>query len=256
MVLLRRSWQIWCRGVSFVQPPIALMHKVSQYKAIKFNFQVKLPPFADVFKGVTKLFESPGPMGCQLESNVAVYSLNCAFKIGFCWHSFSPGVYNLLLLQAALLLFMWSTAANEFELYLWDTAKYQPTQNIFKHKLRIHSITLCAVTIQIVTHRVDWFSWLASVLLQIRQHGRQILYFKLHVDGRKFHYRRPQVVRRCFSQYVKQLWVESPWQKNNYTWLISPLQNMSSHKTFVTPAELIKPLTHAIQYLLKRYAQL
>jgi len=37
-----------------------------------------------------------------------------------------------------------------------------------------------------------------------RQHVRQILYFKLHVDGRKFHYRRPhavvrpQVVHRCF----------------------------------------------------------
>jgi len=33
----------------------------------------------------------------------------------------------------------------------------------------------------------------------IRQHGRQILYFKLHVDGRKFRYRRPQVVDRCGS---------------------------------------------------------
>ena len=33
----------------------------------------------------------------------------------------SARVYNLLLLPAALLLFIWSTAANEFELYLWDT---------------------------------------------------------------------------------------------------------------------------------------
>ena len=39
----------------------------------------------------------------------------------------------------------------------------------------------------------------------IRQHGRQILYFKLHVDGRKFHYQRPhaaarpQVVHRCIK---------------------------------------------------------
>jgi len=31
----------------------------------------------------------------------------------------------------------------------------------------------------------------------IRQHGRQILYFDLHVDGCKFHYRRLQVVHRC-----------------------------------------------------------
>jgi len=76
------------------------------------------------------------------------------------------GVYNLLLLPTALLLFMWSTAANEFELYLWDTAKFQPTQNTFKHKLRIHSITLCDIPIQIVTHRVDWFSCLTLVLLQ------------------------------------------------------------------------------------------
>jgi len=30
------------------------------------------------------------------------------------------GVYNLLLLLTALLLLIWSTAANEFELYLWD----------------------------------------------------------------------------------------------------------------------------------------
>jgi len=60
------------------------------------------------------------------------------------------GVYNLLLLPAALLLFIWSTAANEFELYLWDTAKCQPTQNTFKHKLRIHSVTLCDITIQII----------------------------------------------------------------------------------------------------------
>jgi len=51
----------------------------------------------------------------------------------------------------------------------------------FKHKLRVHSITLCDVTVQIVTHRVDWFSCLAFVLLQycfnIRQHGRQILFW-------------------------------------------------------------------------------
>jgi len=39
----------------------------------------------------------------------------------------------------------------------------------------------------------------------ICQHGRQILYFKLglHVDGRKFHYRRPQVVHRWFSGQVR-----------------------------------------------------
>jgi len=35
------------------------------------------------------------------------------------------------------------------------TAKCEPTQNTFKHKLRIDSITLCDITNQIVTHRVD-----------------------------------------------------------------------------------------------------
>ena len=33
----------------------------------------------------------------------------------------------------------------------------------------------------------------------IRQQGRQVLYFKLHVDGRKFHYRRSPVVHRWFK---------------------------------------------------------
>jgi len=37
--------------------------------------------------------------------------------------------------------------------------------NTFKHEFCIHSITL-RDTIQIVTHRVDWFSCLAFVLLQ------------------------------------------------------------------------------------------
>jgi len=34
---------------------------------------------------------------------------------------YKPGMYNLLLLPAALLLLVWSTAAKEFELCLWDT---------------------------------------------------------------------------------------------------------------------------------------
>jgi len=41
------------------------------------------------------------------------------------------GVYSVLLLPAALLLFIWGTAANEFELYLWNTAKQRRTQKIF-----------------------------------------------------------------------------------------------------------------------------
>jgi len=44
---------------------------------------------------------------------------------------FRSGVYNLLLLPAALLLLVWSTAANEFEVYFSDAAKCQHTQNTF-----------------------------------------------------------------------------------------------------------------------------
>jgi len=41
-------------------------------------------------------------------------------------------------------------------------------QNLLKDKfaLRIYSITLCDITIEIVTHSVDWFSCLVFVLLQ------------------------------------------------------------------------------------------
>jgi len=48
------------------------------------------------------------------------------------------------------------------------------------------------------------------------QHGRQILYFKLHVAGRKFHYRRPhaatrpQVVHRCAKSYRLHNWYNGP----------------------------------------------
>ena len=44
----------------------------------------------------------------------------------------------------------------------------------------------------------------------IGQHGRQILYFKLHVDGRKFHHRRPQVVHRCAKSYRLHNWYNCP----------------------------------------------
>ena len=80
----------------------------------------------------------------------------------------------------------------------------------------IHSITLCYITIQIVRHRVDWFSCLAFFCFNIRQHGRQILYCKLHVDGRKFHYPRPhaavrpQVMLRCPKSYRLHNWYNRP----------------------------------------------
>jgi len=46
------------------------------------------------------------------------------------------------------------------------------------------------------------FLALRMFCFNFRQHGRQILYFKLHVDGCKFHYRKPQVVHRCTTQSI------------------------------------------------------
>jgi len=42
-------------------------------------------------------------------------------RAGHAANKLLAGVYNLLLLPNALLLFIWSTDADEFELYLWDT---------------------------------------------------------------------------------------------------------------------------------------
>jgi len=77
----------------------------------------------------------------------------------------TPGVYNLLLLPAALL-FLYEVRppmSSDYTVCIYEirlikeyvTAKCEPTQNTFKHKLCIHSITLCDITIQIVTYRVD-----------------------------------------------------------------------------------------------------
>ena len=49
------------------------------------------------------------------------------------------GCTTFLLLQAALLLLIWSMAANEFELYLWDTAAL-PTANQHRTHSNIHCV--------------------------------------------------------------------------------------------------------------------
>ena len=51
----------------------------------------------------------------------------------------------------------------------------------------------------------DFFT-LRSFCFNIRQHGRQISYFKLHVDGCKFHYRRPHTATRLCTVAQKQRW--------------------------------------------------
>jgi len=62
--------------------------------------------------------------------------------------------------------------------------------------------------------RIVWTDSLALRLFCVntRQHGRQILYFKLRVDGLTFHYRRthaavmPQVVHRCTKRSTSLHW--------------------------------------------------
>jgi len=111
----------------------------------------------------------------------------------------------------------------QFWLYLWDTAKWQPTQNTFKHKLLINSITHCDINIQIVTHRVDWFSCVAFVLLQNTQARLPFLYCKLHVDGHKFHWWRLhtavrlKVMHRWYRRGMSNIWPAG--QKRPVAWL-------------------------------------
>jgi len=73
--------------------------------------------------------------------------------------------------------------------------------------LRIHSITLCDIRLLRIVS-TDFVA-LRLFCFNMRQHGRQILYFKLHVDGRKFYYRRPQVVHRWSGPVFPYLFLAS-----------------------------------------------
>jgi len=175
-------------------------------------------------------------------------------------------VYNLLLLPAALLLFIWSTAANEFELYLRDTAKCQPTQNTFKHKLRIHSITLCDITIQIVTHLVDscpqmtwsWHVFWTTVDLQ-------------SIDGYLLKPRLPRLCKslagRFSGQILKMQWYVRCWYsrcrirscKKSEVFGWSPIPNNTRSRIFCpTPTQMSSYIIFYItllswEFLLKWY---
>jgi len=60
------------------------------------------------------------------------------------------------------------------------------------------------------------FLALCLFCFNIRQHDHQIFYFKLHVDGCKFHYQRPhaavrpQVLHRCAKSYRLHNWYNCP----------------------------------------------
>jgi len=102
---------------------------------------------------------------------------------------YKPGMYNLLLLPAALLLLVWSTAAKEFELCLWDT--FNQRIDFIRHMSNCVFILWLFVTSPSRLLRIVSTDFLALRLFcfNIHQNGRQILYFKLHVDGRKFYWR-------------------------------------------------------------------
>jgi len=76
--------------------------------------------------------------------------------------------------------------------------------------MRIHSLSRLLGIVS-----TDFFA-LRLFCFNIRQHGRHILYFKLHVDGRKFHDRRlhaavrPHVVHRCAKSYRLHNWYNCP----------------------------------------------
>ena len=98
---------------------------------------------------------------------------------------------------------MWSTAANEFELYLLDTFNWEKVLSGICHLLGPKSIIKCQTFTEFTKRKVCKTDFYASCRVSndflalrlfcfnIRQHGRQILYFMLHVDGRKFHCQKP-----------------------------------------------------------------
>ena len=101
----------------------------------------------------------------QVKSTQIYFDTNF-LRISICWARLR--VYSLLLLPAALRLFMWSMAANEFEFVaISDSLGLACWQKILQSP-----VALCLFC------------------FNTRQHGRQVLYLKLHVDGRKFNYRR------------------------------------------------------------------
>ena len=69
----------------------------------------------------------------------------------------------------------------------------------------------------------------------IRQHGHQMLYFKLHVDGRKFHYRRPQVVHRRIRVTLQVVGISAKTYKpQSLRWFpdLSPVSGSSFKQAF------------------------
>jgi len=86
---------------------------------------------------------------------------------------------------------------------------YIPVGNTGANQHRSHSNIHCVFILSLFVIspprllRIVSTDFLALRLFcfNIRQHGCQILYFKLHVDGRKFHYQRPQAVHRCAKHF-------------------------------------------------------
>ena len=128
-----------------------------------------------------------------------------------------------------------------------------------KNQHRTHSNINCVVILQLFVQRrfvsTDFLA-LRLFCFNIRQRRRQILYFKLHVDGRKFHYRRPQVVHRCaipiyfdisttrLSKYIG-IW----WQRKvSETWSRLYCQQKSTISSLVHGTLLSVPRPHPEPY--------
>ena len=104
--------------------------KLDQVKKRVFNaicFTIISDAHADC-KMCKKFLNLPCTAHCTGAINKHCFNIEAkmfAFPISFVTRghlrTIKPGVYKILLLPAALLLFIWSTAANEFELYLLDT---------------------------------------------------------------------------------------------------------------------------------------
>ena len=139
------------------------------------------------------------------------------------------GCSTFLLLPAALLLFIWDTAANEFELYLWDTTKCQPTQNTFIiskifaysfcNSLWHHSDCYASCRLILFLPCVCFASIYASTaaksyILNCVWTAANFIYRRPHVAVR------PQVVHRCF------IWIKSSsnYKHSSQAWILQQLR--------------------------------
>jgi len=107
------------KSQSFLRMAIIFAKCVSTWQKAFYQIQLKLPLHPKVYE---ETIQAPTSVDIQK------YLVDTR-----------PGVYNLLLLPVALLLFIWSTAANEFELYYeirLIRAGFKPNRPISSNRAR------------------------------------------------------------------------------------------------------------------------